>query len=304
MKKLNINIVILLSLVFLFSACERRINIGCLEPDGDTTTRVLNFDDFSDITISFPAETTITQGDEHIVEIEASENIIDRINSDSRKSGNDLDLEINGCVQFDEDDIRINITLPILEAIKIEGIGIVDGTNTFTTEDDMTLSIEGAGEINLDVEVESTLTAKIEGAGGISVFGTAMEFKPEIEGFGDINADEITAQIIDAKIEGGGAIDCNVTEAIKISIEGTGTVRTGGTAVTQEIKLEGAGNVRNFGLDADDTDIVISGLGDVEVNCLNTLSIKIEGAGSVCYRGAPTIENLDIEGLGDVQDCN
>lgn len=302
MKK--INLIIFLSIVFLFTACERRINIGCLEADGNVTERTLDFDNFSDITISIPALTTITEGPDHEVIIEASSNIIDRIVSDSRKSGNDLDIEVNGCVRFDEEDVLIRITLPNLEAIKIEGIGEVTGTNTIIADDDLKAEIEGDGDINMDVTVSNVTTAKVEGSGDIRLSGTTTELKCEIEGLGNINTSEVNAEIVEAKIEGAGNIVCDVSSELKIDIDGSGRVSATGTATRQDIKLDGTGDVRNFGLAADDTNIDISGLGDVEVNCINTLSVKISGAGSVCYRGTPTIENLNIDGLGNLQDCN
>jgi len=302
MKK--INIIILVSIVFLFSSCERSINIGCLDPDGDVETRTLNFDDFSDITIAIPSITEITQGNNHEVIIEASSNIIDRIDSDSRKSGNDLDIEINGCVKFDEDEILIRITVPTLEAIKIEGTGTVVGTNTFTTSEDIKTEVEGTGTITLDIEGAVVVAAKIEGTGEIILEGSCQELKAEIEGTGEIDTDELTAQIVLAKIEGTGDIRCNVNEEIKIDIDGTGSVRASGVATTQEIKIEGAGSVRNFNLEADDTDVDIRGFGEVEVTCLSTLSVNIQGGGDVCYRGNPTIGELNIDGLGQLSDCN
>lgn len=297
-------IILIISAIFIFSACQRELNFGCLRPEGNVETRTMDYDDFTDITFTFPSIVEITQGTEHEVIIEATSNVIDRIESDSRKSGNDLDFEINGCSNFDDNDVRIFITLPSLDNLKIEGATMITSTNTLTIEDDLQVSIEGAGEIDLDIEGADVLSTQIEGAGDIRITGDCNELKVQIDGAGVVDAQNLDAQDADIQIKGAGDVVCELSNEIKISIEGLGEVEARGEASRQEIKIDGGGDVRNFNLSADVTEIDISGLGDVEVSCVESLSVKIDGGGEVCYRGNPTLEDIQIDGIGSVNDCN
>lgn len=304
MKKLNINIVILLSLVFLFSACERELGLGCLRPDGNVETRILNFGDFTKISIDFATVVSFTEGENHELIIEASGNIIDRLNSDSRKSGDQLDLEINGCFNLGMDDeINVFITLPTLEEIKVDGAAEIFSTNTLTLEENLSIIINGAAEIDFDLDSANEIMVDTDGASQIVLNGTADGLNIQSDGFSEIDADNLEVSRVDIDIDGGGQVICNLTEELVIQLSGLATVEARGTASYQEITIDGGGNVNNFNLSANDTEIEIDGLGNAEVTCVNTLNVNIDGGGNVCYRGNPIVTQ-NIDGLGSVNSCN
>ena len=300
----KINIILIASLVLILSACEKTFNIGCIKSEGNIETRTLDYDDFTDLSFNFPCEVFITQGEEHEVIIEATSNIIDRINADSRKSGNDLDLEINGCARFDENDVIFRVTLPSLEELKIEGTAVVNSTNVIETGKNLDLIIEGLGNIQFEVNDIQKLSTEIMGSGEIELIGTSEELDINLDGLGKVDASQLTTIKGDVVLDGSADVQIHVTEELKISVSGLGEVTATGTANTQEIYVEGGADVHNFDLEAEDTTVDLEGMGDVEITCTSTLSVRIEGAGDICYRGNPTIEQIQIDGLGSLNDCN
>ncbi len=300
----KINLILISILILLLTACEKTFNVGCIKPEGSIETRTIDYDDFTDLSFNFPCEVFVTQGEEYELIIEATPNIIDRIEADSRKVGSSLDFEINGCARFDDNDVIFRITMPSLEELKIKGSATVSSTNTIETGKDLKLFIEGLGNIALDVNNIVMLSTEIMGSGEIELSGTCNELELILDGLGKIDASNLTSVKANVDMDGASDVLLHVTEEVIISISGLGEITTTGTALTQEIYVEGGADVKNFGLEAEDTKVELEGMGDVEITCLSTLSVKIEGAGDVCYRGTPSIEELQIEGLGSLNDCN
>ncbi|UCS95267.1 DUF2807 domain-containing protein [Echinicola marina] len=110
----------------------------------------------------------------------------------------------------------------------------------------------------------------------------------------------------------------------KVNSDGLSTVRSEGSLDLEELVINsygefhlelsgeidrqvlyGEGNVEvnNFGLLTNETVIEIAGRGDYEVFCTEELSIDVEGAARVDYKGNPMISQ-HVEGLLDLNDAN
>lgn len=90
---------------------------------------------------------------------------------------------------------------------------------------------------------------------------------------------------------------------LNIVLTGVGEFRLSGMTTNLDIDLVGVGDVEAFGLESEDCDVTISGVGDAEVWASNTLDVTISGTGSVFYKGMPTINSV-ITGTGEVVDAN
>jgi hypothetical protein len=88
------------------------------------------------------------------------------------------------------------------------------------------------------------------------------------------------------------------------SISGLGhlTVK-GGTVALAEYDMSGAGNIKAFDLQTNDTKASISGACSADVTAQHTLNADISGAGHVHYKGHPQVSS-SVSGLGGVTDVN
>ena len=92
-------------------------------------------------------------------------------------------------------------------------------------------------------------------------------------------------------------------ETVNVINSGSGDIYVEGSSEELNIDNEGSGDILAFDSPAEDCSIDNVGSGDIEVTCTGTLDVKIEGSGSVYYRGSPSI-NVSITGSGKVINRN
>lgn len=166
MKFLQISISLsLLITIFVLSSC-----VNCVEPEGEIKTRNLKLDNFTKIDIEIPSVVTIITGDSAKITISAPESILAQILPIVRR--NRLNLEGNIC-NIDNDQINIEITVPIVSSIKIKGSAKVFSEIPIKT-DKLTLTIKGSGGFSLNVFANSIIT-NISGSGDIIINGTTKK---------------------------------------------------------------------------------------------------------------------------------
>ncbi len=112
-----------------------------------------------------------------------------------------------------------------------------------------------------------------------------------LHGSGDIDgAAKLVTPLFNLHINGSGDAVLDLeTEQLEININGSGDVRLAGSAQRQDIFISGSGKVEAFELWTSVTSIVISGSGDCRVYAEDELAVRINGSGSVYYKGNPAI---------------
>ncbi len=90
---------------------------------------------------------------------------------------------------------------------------------------------------------------------------------------------------------------------LEITLTGVGNFDLQGSTNELFISLIGTGDISAFELNTDICDINISGVGNAEVSVNNELDVTITGAGTVFYRGTPTVTST-ITGDGSVVEAN
>lgn len=116
---------------------------------------------------------------------------------------------------------------------------------------------------------------------------------------------EITVPELDSvELSGAGTINAE-TQASNIDtvLSGAGTVTLTGETTSQQVTLEGSGTVEAFELTTDETSVVLTGQGTVNVTANEQLNVDLPGAGAVFYKGDPQ-KDVRITGAGSVVDAN
>lgn len=98
--------------------------------------------------------------------------------------------------------------------------------------------------------------------------------------------------------------DITIPEINMITLAGVGDfILSGDHQEELTIGLTGVGTVRAFNLEVGTCIIIITGVGDCEVNVIDELNVDITGVGDIYYIGNPNIDQ-SVSGVGRLIDAN
>jgi hypothetical protein len=112
---------------------------------------------------------------------------------------------------------------------------------------------------------------------------------------------DVTCPAIDAiTVEGAAAVHVDDITApnFDIQLSGASDLEGSGSTDTVSAKISGAGKVNLGSLKSKNASVTINGAGDCVVNATDSLSVMINGAGSVKYKGSPAKINKQLNGAG------
>ncbi len=209
---------------------------NCTKGEGEVITKEIDLDVISGIDISSSADVNLKFDLNQKVEIRGQENMIALLNTSVDDGLWTIDFSENVC--FDKDFI-IDITLPKIEKIEINGSGNVKSLTPFHAEQ-FDLDIRGSGDVELDINSEE-LNTSIKGSGDIELQGYANEHNIDVHGSGSIDAKDLKVKVCDVDIAGSGSCKITVTEELEVSIKGSGDVIYYGNPEETKISVNGSG---------------------------------------------------------------
>jgi hypothetical protein len=213
---------------------------GCLDGDGSIITEELSLSNFNGIELKIAADVFIRQGLEQEVLIEGQANLIDEIARDVRNGI--WRIEADRCLDFDSDDLRIFITLPEVEVLRLFGSGDIVSENVLVT-DDIELSINGSGDMDLALDADD-INARISGSGELILEGQADVLNFAVSGSGDLRAFGLQTKIANISISGSGDAEVRVSDELEVRISGSGDVFYKGNPRVNS-RVNGSGRVVN-----------------------------------------------------------
>jgi hypothetical protein len=182
----------------------------------------------------------------------------------------------------------------ILEKSKDEGISITSDKNleplikTTVRGDELVISTDkkliSARKTSLIVHYNKLSEIGISGA-------TLLKNEEELES-GDLHLDLSGAGVIDLQIK---------TNELEAHLSGAGLVKLKGYASSSSIDMSGAGGLDAYGLETEDCQIDVSGIGGAKINVKNSLSANITGVGGIQYIGNPSKIDKNISGIGSIK---
>lgn len=225
---------------FLAVGCSQ----NCIEGNGSITTQSLDIPEFSKINLEFSSDVSITQGKTQEVRAIGHANIIDNLKTTVRNDTWFIDLE-NGC--YKDFDLEIQITLPNIERIAIDGSGDIV-INDFTDQRNLDLRIDGSGDIRLNkMDGLEDLNVKIDGSGSITAVETIEQVKEvniDIDGSGDYMGYNLDSEHCHINISGSGNCEVSVSEQMEVVVSGSGDVYYRGNPNINQ-NISGSGNLIN-----------------------------------------------------------
>ncbi len=203
---------------------------------------------FTSVGFAISGTLYVSEGETHVVEIEADEEILEfietvvedgrlRVRSTQETSwlswlwgGNEREVTAD-----------VYVTMPSLDGVSVAGSGDVIVQDTFTS-DRLSVAIAGSGDIDMPLQA-STVSASIAGSGSISLRGTAERLSANIAGSGDVQAGDLQVERAEVQIAGSGDCYVHARDQLSASIMGSGDVIYAGSPEIERGIL-GSGEVR------------------------------------------------------------
>ena len=134
---------------------------------GEKVRSVPNFDELN---LSISANVYLKQGNKQKVEIQASERLLKKIETEVK--GNALTIKWNEKNVRHSEKIKIYITMTKVNALRIAGSGDISASGLISTGN-LELKISGSGDIGLADVKANKISSKISGSADISIKGSS-----------------------------------------------------------------------------------------------------------------------------------
>ncbi len=219
---------------------------GSVRGSGHVISESRQAADFNAISIDFPVELTIQQGQTQSITVEAEDNLMPQLAT--RVSGSTLIIEDT------EHSIskRVNPTKPVRIDLTVKDLSRVDFPSAGTLRasglktEDLHISISGAGSVMLTDLNASSLNVDLSGAGSITADGKADDLRTDISGFGSFHGDNLVSQTVHVTISGAGSATVWAKADLNADISGTGSVKYYGSPSVSR-SVSGLGSVSSLG---------------------------------------------------------
>lgn len=213
----SISILLLTTSLVTLIACKKDRISG----SGPVITETRAVTNFTRIHVSGSTNVFVTQGAGFKVEINGYANLIPYF--ETRLVNNTLELGYKNNTTVKNDNIKILVTLPVLNGLTISGSGNIFTSGIFDNNPVFETHIAGSGNINFSQ-------------------GTAQNFISTIAGSGSVYAFGMQAVHADIIISGSGNQEISAGNNLKVNIAGSGNVYYKGTPVIN-VHISGSGAV-------------------------------------------------------------
>jgi hypothetical protein len=239
------NIVKVLHLVALtllvsigFTSCEK------IKGKGDVVTETRWETNFTSISLAMQGTVYFTQDSNYSIQINAQQNVIDRIITEM--DGATLKIKLKNNVHLgSHEPIRFYITAPSLNHLTISGSGDVYVENTWTGSS-LSAHISGSGNINVANMDAGRFQPSISGSGSITVLGgIATQADLTISGSGKIEMHHAVSTNVYTSTSGSGDSYVQATDLLDVTISGSGNVYYLGNPLINS-HISGSGNIRHL----------------------------------------------------------
>lgn len=211
-------------------------------------TKKVEVGQFNEIKLSGSTNVTYHQGSQDYIEIYGSDNIIPLL--ETFVDGDALIIKIKKGVTIWKGKLEIKVFSPELNKLAINGSGNIYFANGIQTKENISLCINGSGDIQgKDFKCRKMAVA--------------------INGSGDVKLQQLESE------------ECFA------SIAGSGNIGLSGKTLKAEYKIAGSGNIGAGNLEAQNVSTSTAGSGSISCYASGKLTVRVAGSGDIAYRGNP-----------------
>ncbi len=210
--------------------------------DGNFETETRNVDEFNKLGVSNMFNIILRQGTQELT-IEAESNILEHLETEVSNGKLRIRTE-SGYNLKPTKTPNIYISMAELERIHLSGAGTFKSDDTFEATD-VELDISGAVDIDLELNCE-TLKVSMSGAADMNLEGEADDFRLSTSGAGNIDAEDFVTEFSAVSISGAASARVHVTDHLKASISGLGSIEYKGNPEKIDKSVSGLGSVKEI----------------------------------------------------------
>lgn len=198
-------------------------------------------DGVSRLKISGVFNLTLTQSDQETLSVDGSPEMAEKLKITQEGDLLILELEEFNSGLFDDNELKVNLSISDLREFEFEGVGNIKTTGNFKVE---TIRIKGEGIGNLALDIEAKeIDAELNMMGNMSLSGKADHMRLRNDGIGNIDASELVAQKLDLISSGIGKVDVHCEGELSLEVSGIGAVSYTGNPTVIKDEVSGIGKV-------------------------------------------------------------
>jgi len=238
MKRRILFKVFILIATLSLSSCWKMDYFPCASPKGASVEEYRYTGTFDGINLRMQANVFVNIGEEYSITILAAENILELI--ETKSTGNTLIIDNSRCLRTRNNDIRVFITMPEVNLLRVAGSGniLVD---SYLYGESMAAEVSGSGKIYFSGEFDQ-INSSVSGSGVIDMTGSSRVQSSQISGSGKIDALELESKFVEVRISGSGEACVNAVQKLDAIISGSGKVYYKGNP-SVNINISGSGNL-------------------------------------------------------------
>jgi len=237
MKKINFLIIGIILIFSIILSCRK--GYFCESGYGEQSSQEIKVNEFNRINLTANADVYLSQGDTQEVSIVAQDNILKILKTNVIDQ--EMVIDFDECVS-DYDKVKIYIKIKNIKALKVSGAGTIISEDNLIS-DNISLTIEGSGNIDLEKVNFEKIISLISGSGDINLIGTNNQHVIQISGTGNINAFDLISHNVNVELSGSGNIHVFVNNTLNVKISGSGSVYYKGNPPNINMETTGTGKV-------------------------------------------------------------
>ena len=207
---------LLILLAVAVSACD---TVFSVEGNGNIVKVQRDINSVDQLKVSGGFSVVLSQSESESLWVEADENLMDFIVT--RVNSGVLEISSKESIKGSRD-IVIYLTVKDLSEIDLSGAVDIKSEQELNF-DEISISGSGASTLNLTLVTE-TITTDLSGANDVTLNGRAKNFIARLSGASDLNAFSFQVNNLNIKVTGAGDARVSVSETLRVSISGAGSV--------------------------------------------------------------------------------
>jgi hypothetical protein len=238
----------LLLVAMLIVSCSVLSNVGVkvITPSNVNISENRDVSGFNAIEFSTVGKINLMQGDQESLNISGPDNLVPEIITTVSNGTLTIKTKDNLTINplSNENPLTFTIVVKDLTSLTVSGAGDVQMETLSTPSLEITMS--GAGIVQQNQITTNNLNITLSGVGGIDITGQATQATIDISGAGNVNAPDLTIQTANITISGVGGATLWVTDQLTGNISGAGSVSYYGTPQTNTTAT-GIGQFKSLG---------------------------------------------------------
>lgn len=215
---------------------------------GDIITEERDVEPFENIVFKGQGTLHLIQDNEYNVEVRTDENTMNKVIVDNTDDGLEIEYRRSSLWPFgpifNNKELDIYITTPVLSNIKVEGAGKIQ-SDYFNT-DEIILDLDGASKVNIDDLYANLVKINAAGASEINLSGAVQRQEIVFEGASSYSAYDLTSETATITLDGAGDAKVYVTDTLDVEINGAGKLVYKGNPEDVNKDIAGVGTVEEY----------------------------------------------------------